>query len=233
MENTRNKSFFELLPIVLIVGIALVGCTSGSATPTSETAAPVTTEPAMTNTTAATSTESVTNTPAVIAGDCLIGTWDLIDLTSYMDSIKSNINTDSKGDVTFTGVTTSGTATFVFNPDKTSALIADNFNQRFTMVMTVADAPVEIPISLSINGKSTADYAVEGDEITFSNQYENELMIAIDTMGSVTSLTESMFGEPGTQKLYQFSCLDANTLSLKVIAVDDMDLAPIMLTRAP
>ncbi|MDP3445140.1 MAG: hypothetical protein Q8T08_19950, partial [Ignavibacteria bacterium] len=90
---------------------------------------------------------------------------------------------------------------------------------------------MEIPVKLIINGKSTADYSIEGKNITFSNQNENDILIAIDVAGSVTTMDQSMFGEPGTQKLYEYNCINANTLSLKVINVDGIDLAPLLLTR--
>jgi hypothetical protein len=37
-------------------------------------------------------------------------------------------------------------------------------------------------------------------------------------------------GESGTTRLYQYTC-SGDTLSLKVIAVENMDLAPLTLTR--
>ncbi len=79
------------------------------------------------------------------------------------------------------------------------------------MALKVADQLMDIPISLIINGTSTADYSIDGKNITFSNQNENEILIAIDVAGSVNTMDQSLFGEPGTQKLYQNDCVDANT----------------------
>lgn len=228
MTQKRNLTVLSLVLIMLIIGLALVGCGSATLTPTSETTAP---GPAESTTAEVTAAPTATEPPATAAGDCLVGSWKMTNFATYMDSVKQNITENTENDVTFTSGDFSGTATFVFNPDQTSSLTTDNFSQSFIMTMSASDSPVDIPITLIINGKSTADYIVEGDTITFTNQNENDILIAIDTMGSVTTMNESMFGEPNTVKLYQFSCVDANTLSLKVIAVDDMDLAPLLLTR--
>lgn len=225
MNKKRTLTVISLTTLLLVTSLALAGCGAAPVAPTSETAVPVISEPVVTNTTAA------TDIPSAVTDDCLVGSWKMNDFATYMDSVKQNITENSENEVTFTSGDFSGMATFVFNPDHTSALITDNFTQSFTMTMSVADSPVEIPITLIINGKSTADYTVEGDTITFSNQNEGDMLIAVDVMGSTTTMTQSMFGEPDTVKLYQYVCVDANTLSLKVIAVDDMDLAPLVLTR--
>lgn len=227
MNKKRTLTVISLTSLLLVIALALAGCGSAPVAPTAITAVPATSEPV------ATITAAATEAPAAAADDCLVGSWKMNDFATYMDYVKQNITENSENGVTFTSGDFSGTATFVFNPDHTSSLITDNFTQSFTMTMSVADSPVEIPITLIINGKSTADYTVEGDTITFSNQNEGDLLIAVDTMGSTTTMTQSMFGEPDTVKLYQYACVDANTLSLKVIAVDDMDLAPLILTRVP
>ena len=71
------------------------------------------------------------------------------------------------------------------------------------------------------------------DKITLQDQDLGDYVITIDISGSPTNMDTSLFGDPGTTKLYQFSCPDTNTLSLKVIAVEDMDLAPLIFTRVP
>lgn len=236
MNKKRNLNLYLLTSSLLVLGLMLAGCSPATVTPAAPGSDTATADgAAATATIAQTATEAPTatnNAPSTAGGACLIGSWKLTDFAPYMDSVKQNITENTSNDVTFTSGTLSGTATFVFNPDHTSSLTADDFSQSFTMTMSVTDSPVEIPISLLINGTSTADYAVEGDTITFTNQNGNDMSIAVDTMGSVTTLDESMFGEPDTVKLYQFSCVDATTLSLKVIAVDDMDLTPLILTRA-
>ncbi|MBA4383976.1 MAG: hypothetical protein C0410_04515 [Anaerolinea sp.] len=228
MNQKRNLTVLSLASIMLIISLALAGCGPANVTPTTESAAP---EAAESTTAEVTAAPAATEPPPAASGDCLVGNWKMTNFETYMDSVKQNITENTENDVIFTSGDFSGSATFAFNPDHTSSLTTDNFTQSFTMTMSASDSPIEIPITLIINGVSTADYTVEGDTITFSNQNEGDMLIAVDTMGSVTTMTQSMFGEPNTVKLYQYVCVDANTLSLKVIAVDDMDLAPLILTR--
>lgn len=226
-----RKRVFVLSCCLGLICMLLAACTPATPAPGTTT-----TDGAATSVDTQTATEAPTaanNDSSAAAGDCLIGSWKMTDFAPYMDSVKQNITENTSNDVTFTSGTFSGSATFVFNPDHTSSLTTDNFNQSFTMTMSVSDTPVEIPINLLINGTSTAEYAVEADQITFSNQDGGNMLITIDVAGSVSTMPESIFGEPDTVKLYQYSCVDANTLSLKVIAVDDMDLAPLILTRVP
>jgi hypothetical protein len=218
-----KKNLLSIVGLIIVCAL-LTACTS-SATPQSDTATSGNAEAVATN------SVSATEAPAAAAGDCLVGSWNLTDFTSYMDSIKSNISKDSSNDVTFTSGDFSGKATFVFNTDHTSSLVTDNFSQSFSMAMKISDQTMDIPITLTINGTSTSDYSTDADKITFSNQNGGDMLITIDVAGSATTMDQSMFGEPGTQKLYQYACVDANTLSLKVIAIDNMDLAPLMLTR--
>lgn len=226
MKTTRTLSIFSLLSLVLILGLALTGCSTDSATPLSD-------ETVVPNVEKVTATEALTATATLAAttGDCLVGSWMLTDFSAYMDSIKNDISQDSGGDFTITSGDFTGSATLDFNPDHTSSFVSEDFSQSFAVGVKISDQTMEIPVTLIINGKSTADYSIEEKNITFSNQNENDMLIAIDVAGSVTTLTQSMFGEPGTQELYQYDCVDANTLSLKVLSVDNMDLAPLILTR--
>jgi len=224
MKNTPNRPFFTLMSLLLMLGLSLAGCTTDFAAPTLESVS-------ATVDTSATTAPTATEAPVAATGDCLVGSWSLIDFAPYMNSVKQNITQKSGNDVTFTSGDYSGKATFVFNADNTSSLITDNFNQSFTMTMSVSDTPIEIPISLTINGTSTSDYTTEADKITFSNQNAGDMLINIDVAGTVSTMDQSLFGDPGTVQLYQYSCVDADTLSLKVIAINDMDLAPLILTR--
>lgn len=224
-----NNKLIKTMGVILVVGLLLTACNlPGSSSPTSTEAA----NNAYSGGSTAAPTAAPTEAPAA-AGNCLVGTWSLTDFASYMDSIKQNLSASSNNDVTFTSGDFSGSATFVFNADNTTSLNLDNFSQSFTMTMKVSDTAVEIPITLNMNGNSSSDYSVDGDQITFSNQNPGDSQINIEIEGSVSAIDQSMFGEPGTQKLYQYSCVDANTLSLKVIAVESMDLAPLILTRVP
>ncbi|PKO01060.1 MAG: hypothetical protein CVU42_01035 [Chloroflexi bacterium HGW-Chloroflexi-4] len=225
MKKTQYLSVMLIISLLIIFGFVLTGCSSETTPLTTKTSAPVATDAA------ATEEQITTDAPIAAAGDCLVGSWNLTDFSAYMESIKNNISMDSGGDVTFTSGDFSGSATFTFNADNTSKFVTDNFSQSFTMAMNITDQTMELPITLTINGASSADYADKADQITFSNQNCGDMLITVDIAGTASSMDESMFGEPGTQKLYQYDCVDANTLSLKVIAVESMDLAPMILTR--
>ena len=92
---------------------------------------------------------------------------------------------------------------------------------------------MDIPITLNMNGTSTANYTIEGDQITFLDQDPGDLEIVMNMMGEQTTFNTSVMGDPGTVQLYQFPCADANTLLLKVTAVTTMDLTPLILIRIP
>ena len=217
-----KNSMLVSLTVTLLIMFALVGCNLPNSAPTPE---PV--EPTEAIIEELPTTSAATEAPAI--GSCPVGTWDMTDFVPYMDSFLLNLNTNTGGDVSFSDSVFSGTARFTFNADQTVAFSADNFTQSLTMTTSGMD----IPLSVNINGSSTANYSIAGDEITFSGQNNGDLLITVDVFGSATTIDESMLGQPETVRLYKFTCPDANTLSLKVIAIDDMDLEPIILTRAP
>jgi len=220
----KNK-FIISCGVLVIISLALTACNLGIRPSTSSTAGA---NNAYTSAATAAPTEA-----SAAPGTCLVGTWSLTDFGPYMDSIKQNLSANSNNNFTFSNGTFSGSATFVFKVDNTVTLKMDNFTQNITMSMKVKDSTVDIPMILTVNGSSSSDYSVDGDKISFSNQNPGDMKITIDTNGTTSTMDQYMFGEPGTQKLYQFSCPDTNTLSLKVIAVESMDLAPLILTRVP
>lgn len=163
---------------------------------------------------------------------CPYGNWQLADFSSYLSSLQSNLNS-SQTTATVSDLGATGTAIMTFNEDGSGSFTADNFVESFTMSIDAGGANMEIPITLTMNGTSTANYTIEGDQITFLDQDPGDLVIVMDLMGEQTTFNTSVMGDPGTVQLYQFSCADANTLSLKVTAVTTMDLAPLILTRIP
>lgn len=219
-----QKNLFTFLLIVVLL-FSLVSCNFGpDMTPIEsgeETSTEISTE--------ASAAETLPSVP----GSCLIGTWSLTDFTAYMASLEANIGTMTNNDFVITSGESSGLATFVFNADNTAVFSAENFTQSYTMTTNVSETPVEIPLVITINGTSTSAYSTEGDTISFSDQDNGDIVIAVDVMGSSTDMDQSLFGQPDTVQLYQYACVDANTLSLKVIAIEDMDLDPLILTRVP
>lgn len=161
------------------------------------------------------------------AAGCPVGEWQLTDFAPYMSSLQKNLTTMTDNEYTFSDNEYSGSAQFDFGNNLTAKFSAENFTQKFTM----STSGIDIPIMIEINGSSTSEYAIEGDQISFSNQDAGDLIVNVDIMGSPTTLDESLLGEPGTVKIYQFACPNPDTLTLKVIAVEDMDLQPLVLTR--
>ena len=214
MKRITKRSTFVLIALVLSTALLLSAC--GSATAAS--------------TAAASDTTAVTAVPAA-PGACLVGNWNLTDFSAYMNSIEQNISSNSKASVTITSGDFSGKAVFTFNADNTSQFSADNFVQKFTLTTNVSGQNLDIPITLTVNGTSTAKYSVDGDKISFTDQQAGDTLITVETMGNTSTIDQSLLGKPGTVQLYQYTCSGADTLSLKVIAVDNMDLAPLTLTR--
>ena len=176
---------------------------------------------------------SATEAPAAVETlACPYGKWQLADFSGYLMSLQNNLNS-MQTSTTVSNLGATGTAIMTFNLDGTGSFTADNFVESFTMSIEAGGANMEIPITLTMNGTSTANYTIEGDQITFLDQDPGDLVIVMDMMGEQDTFSTSVMGDPGTVQLYQFSCADANTLSLKVTAVTDMDLAPLELTRIP
>ena len=221
----KHNTTLLMLPFILLTAVLMLSAcgSASSASPSTSSSTEAPTAPAATS-------ASATSAPAA-AGSCLVGTWQLTDLSAYMNSIEQNTASSSGGDFTLTSQKFSGAASWTFNADNTAEFSADNFEQDFTMSTTVGGQSMDIPISLKINGKSTAAYSVDGDQISFSNQEQSGLTINADVMGASTPLDTSLMGKPGTVQLYQYSCPDVNTLTLKVVAIKNVDLAPLTLTR--
>ena len=208
---TVNKKGL-LISFVLVLALVLSACGSSGAAASTAAASDATAAPAA-------------------PGACLVGNWSLTDFSAYMNSIEQNISNNSKAAVTITSGDFTGKAVFTFNADNTSQFSADNFVQKFTLTTDVSGQKLDVPITLTVNGTSTAKYSVDGDKISFTDQQGGDTVITVETMGNTSTIDQSLLGKPGTIQLYQYACTDTDTLSLKVIAVDNMDLAPLTLTR--
>jgi hypothetical protein len=219
----KNKTLV-ILAIILVFSLLLSACDAGNTTPESaanETSAPSGTEaPAVTE-------------DAVSVGVCPVGTWKVTDLMPYMVSLEQNLTAQTGGDFTFSNTSYSGDAEFVFNADQTASFSGADFTESMTMSTNVNGTSMDIPMTIKINGISTARYSTDGDKLSISDQDNGNINISIDVMGNSSGIDQGLLGEPGTIQLYQFACPDANTLTLKVIAVENMDLAPLTLTRVP
>ncbi len=216
MKSQKSKQLL-IITVIAIMAMVLSAC---------DTPAPV-------DVPAESGGDASTDAPAVVESlACPYGNWQLTDFSGYLTSLQTSLN-NSQTAATVSDLGATGTAIMVFNEDGTGSFTADNFVESFTMVIDVGGNNMEIPITLTMNGTSTANYTIEGDQITFLDQDPGDLVIVMNMMGEDTPFTTSIMGDPGTVQLYQFSCADANTLSLKVTAVTTMDLAPLELTRIP
>jgi len=216
MKSRSTKHLF-IITLIAIMTMVLSAC---------DTPAPV-------DTPAESGGDTPADAPAAAAAvACPYGKWQLSDFSSYLSSLETGLNS-SQDTTTVSDLGATGTAIMVFNEDGTGSFTAENFVESFTMNIDAGGSIMEIPITLTMNGTSTANYTIEGDQITFLDQDPGDLVIVMDMMGEQTTFNTSVMGDPGTVQLYQFSCADANTLSLKVTAVTTMDLAPLELTRIP
>jgi hypothetical protein len=240
--RSQQKTTFNIAKItvaVVILSMALAACNLPGETKTATETPQIavtqpenTPQPSLEATTIATEAGVPTTAAPATAGsgsDCLVGKWLLTDFTSYFASIQAAASANNSGmSITNDGV--SGKADFTFNQDGTLVLSADNFNQKFTINASANGSTIKIPASVLINGSSNAKYTLKGDQITISDQQAGDLKITITVMGNNTDATNAMLGEVGAMTLYQYACSDADTLSLKVVAIQQ-DFAPLTLTR--
>lgn len=217
MKRITQRSTFIFIALTLSLALVLSAC-SPSAVSSQGSAS-------------GTSAETQATTVPAAPGACLVGNWGLTDFSAYMNSIAQNITNNSQAAVTITSGDFSGSAVFTFNADNTAQFSADNFTQKFTLTTSVSGQNMDIPITLTVNGTSTAKYSVDGDKISFIDQQPGDTVITTEVMGNTSTIDQSLLGKPGTIQLYQYACSGADSLSLKVIAVENMDLAPLSLTR--
>ncbi len=178
-------------------------------------------------------TAAPTEAPAE-PGACLVGSWNMTDFRPFVNSLQDTMNAASGGqNFTIENYQSTGVANMTFNADNTAEFSAEEYVQSYTLVTNISGQSMSFENQLTMNGLGTANYLVEGDTITFSNQDNSGWTILMETLGTVTELDQSLFGEPESIQLYQYSCPDANTLALKVIAIDNMDPDPFIMTRVP
>ena len=213
IKQNRNPLliFFSILTVALLLSAcSLPGTPTGGSTPTSVPEPISTTSP----------------------GSCLVGNWQVTNYPEYISSLSNAFPSDSAGGFTINDHGSTGTIQISFNADNTASFTADNFTESMSMNATNNGTTLDIPIEIKENGTSTSNYSVDGDQISFSNQVQGDFTYDITIMGQPSALDGSLFGSSGSVTVYQYQCLDANTLSLKVIAVN-RDLAPLQFTRVP
>jgi len=182
------------VPVMLAAMLFLTACT-GSAVATSApvppTAVPATSAPTRTpqptSTPKPTNTPAPTSTPTPISGAaCLIGEWQVEDLSSYLTSLAV------QGQV----LSESGPITYRFDAQGQARVTIDHF----TMKVKVPVQGLSLNLTVIIDGDATARYtASHSNQLTFSNVQLDDLTVSAGTgkqelfAGTPTELAD-MFG---------------------------------------
>jgi len=204
--------------VALSVGVLLVAsaCSGGGSSPAAPTAVPPTATTAPTATPVPTNTPVPTDTPepVAISGDaCVVGTWELSDMSTYMSSI---IPATSGAAFTFVGQ--EGYVRYTFNPDGTVSFDANDFVVHFA----IGISGVSLDLAVSIDGSGTATYAADAGTLTVSNSDADSLTFSA-TLGG-----EEMFsgasGELGS--LFGVSEDAASAMLLYQCAGDTLTYTP-------
>ena len=164
-----------LIGLITILMLTACGGSSPAATPaapvaaaTSAPAARPTALPTATTapTASPTATPVPTATPAPTAtplppsnSACLVGTWELSDMSQYMQSVIAQ----SGGAVEFVGQT--GRITYVFGADGSAIVDA----QDFTMQMSMTVEKLTFELNITISGGATSTFTATDEKVTFSD----------------------------------------------------------------
>lgn len=221
---------YHSLAIAFVVAIALAACTSPAATTPAPTSPP-TIQP--TDTQAPTATLAATDTsPAPTASEssmagCIIGTWQVSDFNSYMNSV---LPQDALQNGEISMKETSGTLTYAFD----SSGKADVNAQQFKVTAEITVSPVSLPLDIVINGTGTADYKVnESGTLQFSNLSGGNISFKVSISGtSITSSGQTLLtlgSEDTTSVEMAYDC-SGNTLKLTP-PVKKTGIQPIVFTR--
>lgn len=160
----------------LILALMLTACAGNTATATpAAPASPATSAPAPTSVPTsvpvaptatpvptavptATTAPTATPVPPATGNACLVGTWELSDMSQYMQSVMAT----SGSAVSLVGQ--SGKITYVFGADGSAKVDAQDFTMK--MAMTVEKLTLELDVVMS--GGATSTYAATADKVTFS-----------------------------------------------------------------
>ena len=154
---------------------------------------------------------------------CLSGTWEMKDFEQYLAAIIPPEIT-STGELTYDGTT--GRAAYTFTGNGQAGIQAEAFTVRYTMSMGALNLPMEI----ILDGSGSANYAVDGSQLLFSNVDSANLFMSINLGGApmmpATPVT-GLFPGGETDSAVAFTC-EGNTLTLTMPAGNS---APVVLER--
>ena len=113
--------------------------------------------------------------PVASGAECLVGTWELADLSEFMASV---LPPQSEGTLTYKG--TSGTAYYMFKSDGTAGVQAEDLKVDYQL-----GGGLNLDIQVSLNGTGTADYTVaQGHLLSTTNVNIDDLAMVL-TMGGI------------------------------------------------
>lgn len=164
------------LHLVIAMGLAAtLACSLPFGLPGSSNATPAAGEP-----------ETIVSTPLAQAASgaaCIVGTWELADLSEYMKSVVP----DTGGTLTYQGM--SGTARYIFGADGKAQIEAENLTVSYLM-----GGDINLDFQVGFNGTGTADYTVaEGNLLSTTNVNVDALALTL-TMGGVPFGDSSTLG---------------------------------------
>ncbi|MBI5564921.1 MAG: hypothetical protein HY870_08505 [Chloroflexi bacterium] len=227
----------------LLLSLSLSACSSSAATPVpaapvapaataTSVSAPTLVPTAIptaapTATTAPTPTTAPTATPLPASSSaCLVGTWELVDLSNYMQSVFAQTG----GAVSFVGQT--GRIVYVFDADGSANVDA----QDFTMMMAMAVEKLTFDINVIISGAAESQYAATDDQITFSNGELKGLKISATMNGAelfanTPAELAAMFGASSDPKYNTFGYQCDTTTLVYTPPVENAQ--PVVMKRVP
>jgi hypothetical protein len=181
--------------IILMLALVLTACSSGATESAAESPIP---------TMAATNTPEPTSTPATGLA-CLSGTWELVNIENYMDSV---IPPEMAGLLTY--VENSGTASANFNPDGTYTYQVNQFRVQYSMDM--GSGPMTMEVLMNGEGNGTYE-AVDDNTLTFT-ELDNSGVTLTATLGGEAinfNIDDAVGAFGSTATPFEFDC-NGNTL---------------------
>lgn len=227
----------RVMAMGLLLALVLTACAGTAATPApAPTSAPApTTQPTATtvptavptNTPVPTPTTAPTATPLPATGSaCLVGTWQLSDMSVYMQSIMA------KSGSAVSLVEQTGGLVYTFAADGTAHAEA----QDFTMKMTMTVEKLTFDLNVTISGAADSQYTATDDQITFSNGEVKGLKVSATMNGtelfsSTPDELAAMFGVSPDPKYNVFGYQCSGDTLVYTPPVEDVQ--PVVMKRMP
>ncbi len=173
--------------------------------------------PTLTPTPTNTPVPTPTPAPTQVGSACLVGTWEMKDVASYIISV---IPTDILPDKNVTVKDTSGTIRYTFDQTGKATLTATDYKLDTSTKVGF----LSLPLSINLKGSALVDYQADARVLTFSNPVDKDLTVSATVAGAsilgetpVSSLV--WFGSgPDRNAQLNYQC-QGNTLQIDLPAV--------------